>query len=91
MARDTATLYHWTMVNVIEIPFGGPPIVPNDPNACYVWAGTGCPSRGSLAAFQSVTPTKTSFSGTEWMTAIEAAVRDAEKAGVPTVYVVRNA
>lgn len=79
------------MANVVEIPFGGSRISPSDTNAIYVWAATTGPMWGLLTAFQHASPPKTRFAEHDWITAIEAAVNEAERLTVPTVYVVRNA
>ena len=78
------------MPNILEIP-AYPPMVPSDPNALIVWAGTSGPTYGGLDAFQAATKSKAVFPADDWMDAIEAATRKADEARIPTVYVVRNA
>lgn len=85
MARGGASAYHLFMANVILHPQLA------DPDALYVWAGVTGPQWGSWKAFGAAKTTRTFFPEGDWKSAIVAATADADRAGLSTVYVVRNA
>jgi hypothetical protein len=62
-----------------------------DPNALYVWAGVTGPQWESWKAFSAAKTTRTFFPEGDWQSAIASAAADADRAGLSTVYVVRNA
>jgi hypothetical protein len=78
------------MANVILSPRVGEP-KSFDRKAFYVWASETGPEWGSWEAFAAGTPVRASFPDADWDTAISAAAAHADRAGLPTVYVVRNA
>jgi hypothetical protein len=73
------------MANVIHNPQMA------DPNALYVWPGVTGPQWGSWAAFGAAKTSRIYFSNDDWQVAIAAATAEADRAGLSTVYVVRNA
>lgn len=76
------------MANVILSPHAGGK---SDQKAFYVWASETGPQWGHWDDFAAGTPVRTAFSDMDWETAISAAAAQADRAGFPTVYVVRNA
>jgi hypothetical protein len=75
------------MVTVVEIAPGARP--PRDPDAFYVWADATGPACG--ADHPAGHPPEARFPDRSWATAINSAIRLAERSSNPTVYVIRNA
>jgi hypothetical protein len=73
------------MANVVQVPNLA------DDNAYYVWAGHSGPQWGEQRSFADATLVRQAFPEGDWTKATEAAARQADEKGVPTVYVVRNA
>lgn len=72
------------MANVIQDTLLG------DRNAFYVWAGVTGPRWGSWESFAADVPVKSIFAESDWQLAVAAAVAQADRSGIPSVYVARN-
>ena len=72
------------MANVIQVPNLA------DDNAYYVWPGETGPQWGNQRSFAAASVVRTPFPEADWTRATDAAAKEADQNGVPTVYVVRN-